>query len=93
MIPYGILITKICQRARVEFLANSSFLKPICSINTSFWNRSKGQIDGAIYLRKMVCHPRDKDIIGEGDSTSALGIVVLAQLSARFNALDAKITT
>ena len=41
----------------------------------------------------MVCHPRDKDIIGEGDSTSALGIVVLAQLSARFNELDAKITT
>ena len=40
-----------------------------------------------------MCRPRDKDIIGEGDSTSVVGLVVLAQLSARFNALDAKITT
>ena len=40
-----------------------------------------------------MCHPRDKDIIGEGDSTSAIGLVVLAQLRARFNELDAKITT
>ena len=40
-----------------------------------------------------MCHPRDKDIIGEDDSTSAVGLVVLTQLSARFNALDAKITT
>ena len=29
VIPYGILITKICQRVGVEFPVNSSFLEPM----------------------------------------------------------------
>ena len=29
VLSYDILITKLCQRARVEFLVNSFFLKPM----------------------------------------------------------------
>ena len=39
VLPYGILITQICQRVRVEFPVNSSFLEPIGPIDTSSWNR------------------------------------------------------
>ena len=39
--PCDILITKICQRAGVEFPANSLVLEPMGPINTSSWNRSQ----------------------------------------------------
>ena len=86
VIPYGILITKICQRVGVEFLVNFSFLKPIGPINTSYWNRSQGQIEGALGSKKKACCRRAKIQIGEDPS-------VLAQLWARFDALDEKIYT
>ena len=38
VLPYGILITKICQKGGVEFPINSSFLKPMGPIDTSSWN-------------------------------------------------------
>ena len=38
VIPYGILITQICQRAGVVFPINSSFLEPMGPIYTSSWN-------------------------------------------------------
>ncbi|KAJ9709618.1 hypothetical protein PVL29_001215 [Vitis rotundifolia] len=81
VLSYGILITKICQMVGVEFPTNSTFLKPMGPINTLSWNRSKGQIEGALFPRKKVCRPRDKNTIGE------------AQLSARFDALEVKIST
>ena len=77
--------------AEVKFPTNSSFLKPMGPINTLSWNQSKGQIEGALSPRKVCC-PRNKDRIGEGDSGSTIGPSVLAQLSARFDALDAKIS-
>ena len=40
VLPYGILITKIYQRAGVEFPANSSILEPMGPNDTSYWNRS-----------------------------------------------------
>ena len=40
VLPYGILITKIYQRAGVEFPANSSILEPMGPNDTSSWNRS-----------------------------------------------------
>ena len=86
VIPYGILITKICRMDGVEFLMNSSFLKPIGPINTSYWNRSQGQIEGALGSKKNVCCHRAKIQIGEDPS-------VLAQLWARFDSLDEKIYT
>ena len=48
---------------------NSSFFKPMGPINTLSWNRSNGQIEGALPPRKKVCCLRDKDTIGEGDSS------------------------
>lgn len=68
VLSYGILIKKICQRVRVEFLefpVNYSFLKPMGSINTSSWSRSQEQIEGALSSRKKVCHCRTKVQIGE----------------------------
>ena len=91
VLPYGILIIKSCQRVRVEFLVNSSFLKPMGPIDTSTWNRSQGQIDGALGSRKKVYRRRAKIQIGEGDSNSTIGSNVLAELCAKFNALDEKI--
>ncbi|RVX02189.1 hypothetical protein CK203_025293 [Vitis vinifera] len=38
VLPYGILITQICQRAGVVFPVNSSFLEPMGPIDTSSWN-------------------------------------------------------
>ena len=73
----------------VELLTNSSFFKPMGPINTLSWNRSNGQIEGALSPRKKVCCLRDKDTIGEGD----LGLTIGPQLSLRFYALDAKIST
>ena len=34
VLPYGILITKICQRVGVVFPTNASFLKPMGHVNT-----------------------------------------------------------
>ena len=42
---------------------------------------------------KKVCRRRTKIQIGEGDSDSTIGSSVLAQLCARFDALDQKIST
>ncbi|KAJ9693605.1 hypothetical protein PVL29_009525 [Vitis rotundifolia] len=58
--PYGILITKICQRAGVEFPINSFFLEPMGLIDTSSWNQSQEQIKGALGSKKKVCCSRAK---------------------------------
>ena len=89
VLPYGILITKICQKCGVEFPVNSSFLKPMGPIDTSSWNRSQKQIEGALSSRK-VCRHIAKIKIGEGDSDATIGSSVLAQLCAKFDALDEK---
>ncbi|RVW20082.1 hypothetical protein CK203_116502 [Vitis vinifera] len=52
VLPYGILITQICQRAGVVFPVNSPFLMPMGPIDTSSWNRRQGQIKGALVLRR-----------------------------------------
>ncbi|KAJ9691546.1 hypothetical protein PVL29_013658 [Vitis rotundifolia] len=89
VLPYGILITKICQRARVEFLVNSSFLEPMGPIDSSSWNRSQGQIKGALGSKKKVCHSRAKSKFRESDSDSDVDSNVLAQLCARgFSLID-----
>ena len=54
VLPYGILIIKSCQRVKDEFPINFSFLKSMGPIDTSSWNRSQGQIDGALTSRKKV---------------------------------------
>ena len=51
-LPYYILITKICQRAGVEFPVNSFFLEPMGPIDASSWNQSQGKIKGALVLRR-----------------------------------------
>ena len=77
----------------MEFPTNSSFLKSKGPIYTSSWNRSQGQTEDAFGPRKKMCHPRSKKKSGEDDLDSIVGSTVLAQLSARFDALDAKIST
>ena len=88
VLPYGILIIKSCQRVKDEFPINFSFLKSMGPIDTSSWNQSQGQIDGALGSRKKVYRRRAKIQIGEGDSNSTIGSNVLAERYARFNALD-----
>ncbi|KAL6318146.1 hypothetical protein AAG906_035651 [Vitis piasezkii] len=92
VIPYGILITKICQRAGVEFPVNSSFLEPMGPIDTSSWNRSQGKIKGALGSKKKVCHSRATSKFGESDSDSDVDSSVIAQFCARFDVLDEKIS-
>lgn len=77
----------------MEFIVNSSFLKPLGPINTTSLNQSQGQITGALSSMKKVCHCRTKIQIGESDSDSAIGSSVLPQLCDRFDALDQKIST
>ncbi|KAJ9697392.1 hypothetical protein PVL29_009283 [Vitis rotundifolia] len=91
VLPYDILITKICQRARVEFPINSSFLEPMGTIDVSSWNRNQGQIKGVLGSKKKVCHSIAKSKFGESDLDSTVDFSVLAQLCARFDALDEKI--
>ena len=91
VISYDILITKICQKAGVEFPVNSFFLEPMGPIDTSYWNRSQGQIKGALGSKKKVCHSRAKSKIGESDSDLVVDSSVLAQLCARLDTLDEKI--
>ena len=90
VLPHVILMIKSCQMIKVEFPVNSSFLKSMGPIDTSSWNRSQGQIDGALASRKKVYRRRAKIQIGDGDSNSTIGSNVLAELCARFNALDEK---
>ncbi|RVW15001.1 Copia protein [Vitis vinifera] len=52
VLPFGILITQICQRAGVVFPVNSPFLMPMGPIDTSSWNRRQGQIKGALGSKK-----------------------------------------
>ncbi|RVW94394.1 Copia protein [Vitis vinifera] len=92
VLPYDILITQICQRAGVVFLVNSHFLVPMGPIDTSSWNRRQGQIKGALGSKKKVCHSRAKRKFGESDADSDVDSSVLAQLCARFDALDEKIS-
>ena len=54
VLPHVILMIKSCQMIKVEFPVNSSFLKSMGPIDTSSWNRSQGQIDGALTSRKKV---------------------------------------
>ncbi|RVX08051.1 hypothetical protein CK203_014680 [Vitis vinifera] len=91
VLPFGILITQICQRAGVVFPVNSSFLMPMGPIDTSSWNRRQGQIKGALGSKKKVCHSRAKRKFGESDADSDVDSTVLAELCARFDALDEKI--
>ncbi|RVW89597.1 hypothetical protein CK203_036447 [Vitis vinifera] len=60
-------------------------------IDTSSWNRRQGQIKGALGSKKKVCHSRAKRKFGESDADSDVDSSVLAQLCARFDALDEKI--
>ena len=92
VLPYGILITKICQKDGVVFPVNSSFLEPIGLIDTSSWNRRQAQIKGALGSKKKVCHRRAKRKFGESDLDSDVDSSVLAQLCARFDALDEKLS-
>ncbi|KAL6348247.1 hypothetical protein AAG906_005539 [Vitis piasezkii] len=92
VLPFGILITQICQRAGVVFPVNSPFLMPMGPIDTSSWNRRQGQIKGALGSKKKVCHSRAKRKFGESDADSDVDSSVLAQLCARFDALDEKIS-
>ncbi|KAJ9686908.1 hypothetical protein PVL29_015672 [Vitis rotundifolia] len=91
VLPYGILITKICQRVRVEFPINSFFLEPMGSIDTSSWNRSQEHNKGAFGFKKKVCCSKAKRKIGESDSDSTVDSNVRVQLCARFDALDEEI--
>ncbi|RVX15405.1 hypothetical protein CK203_009278 [Vitis vinifera] len=93
VLPYDILITQICQRVRVVFPVNSSFLVPMGPIDTSSWNRHQAQIKGALGSKKKVCHSRAKRKFGESDADSDVDSSVLTQLCARFDALDEKIST
>ena len=93
VLPYDILITQICQRVRVVFPVNSSFLVPMGPIDTSSWNRHQAQIKGALGSKKKVCHSRAKRKFGESDADSNVDSSVLTQLCARFDALDEKIST
>ena len=92
VLPFGILITQICQRAGVVFPVNSPFLMPMGPIDTSSWNRRQGQIKGALGSKKKVCHSRAKRKFGESDADSDVDSTVLAELCARFDALDEKIS-
>ncbi|RVX07498.1 hypothetical protein CK203_025266 [Vitis vinifera] len=92
VLPYGILITQICQRARVVFPVNSPFLVPMGLIDTSSWNQRQAQIKGALGSKKKVCHSRAKRKFGESDADSDVDSSVLTQLYARFDALDEKIS-
>ena len=93
VLPYGILITQICQRVGIVFPIYSYFLEPVGPIDTSSWNRHQAQIKGALGSKKKVCHSRAKRKFGESDSDSNVDSNVLAQLCARFDALDEKIFT
>ena len=77
----------------MEFPTNSSFLKSKGLIYTSSWNRSQGETDDDFAPKKKVCRPRSKKKSSEDDLDLIVGSSVLAQLRARFNALDAKIST
>lgn len=92
VLPFGILITQICQRAGVVFPVNSHFLMPMGPIDTSSWNRRQGQIKGALGSKKKVCHSRAKRKFGESDADSDVDSTVLAEICARFDALDEKIS-
>ena len=92
VLPYGILITKIFQRVGVEFPINSFFLEAMGPIDTSSWNRRQAQIKGALGSKKKVCHRRAKRKFGESDLDSDVDSSVLAQLCARFDALDEKLS-
>ncbi|RVW45730.1 hypothetical protein CK203_095008 [Vitis vinifera] len=92
VLPYGILITQIYQRAGVVFPVNSPFLVPMGPIDTSSWNRRQAQIKGALGSKKKVCHSRAKRKFGESDADSDVDSSVLTQLYARFDALDEKIS-
>ena len=78
VLPYGILITQICQRAGVVFPVNSSFLEPMGPIDTSSWNWRQTQIKGALGFKKKVCHSRAKRKFGESDLDSDVDSSVLA---------------
>ena len=77
VLPYGILITKICQRVGVVFPTNASFLKPMGHVNTFSQNHSKGQTSGTICLSKKVCRPRKENIVSKDNTTLVLGYGVL----------------
>ncbi|KAL6323302.1 hypothetical protein AAG906_029309 [Vitis piasezkii] len=62
-------------------------------IDTSSWNQSQEQIEGALGSKKKVCRHRAKCKIGESDLNSVVVSSVLAQLCARFDALDDKFFT
>ena len=64
---------------------------PMGPIDTSSWNRRQAQIKGALGSKKKVCHSRAKRKFGESDVDSDVDSSVLAQLCARFDALDEKI--
>ncbi|KAJ9701071.1 hypothetical protein PVL29_006429 [Vitis rotundifolia] len=51
-----------------------------------------GKIKGALGSKKKVCHTSAKRKFGENDSNSDVDSSVLAQLCARFDALDEKIS-
>ncbi|RVW32379.1 hypothetical protein CK203_087545 [Vitis vinifera] len=53
---------------------------------------SKKEIKGALGSKKKVCHSRAKRKFGESDADSDVDSSVLAQLCARFDALDEKIS-
>ena len=77
--------------ARVVFPVNSPFLVTMGPIDTSSWNQRQRQIKGALGSKKKVCHSRAKRKFGESDADSDEDSNVLAQLYARFDALDEKI--